>query len=98
MVMDGHWLTIFEYSQYRDISVSTIRRYIKTNKVVSKKEDGKFFIYVSYENFNKKKPKELQYKNELKKAFAEIRKLKEENNEMKMLINIYEEKINETTP
>jgi len=93
--MDDKWLTIPEYSTYRKKSVSTIRRYIKSNQVQSRLENGKYFIFVSDENYqNKKKSEE---KNEMKLRFrvieleAKVRQLEEENNDLKMLIQIYEQ-------
>ena len=60
-----YWLTINEYSQYRDISVSTIRRYIKNKSVVSKFENGKYLIKVSSEQYElrmkKKSSLQIQY-------------------------------------
>jgi len=95
MVMDGHWLTINEYSQYRSISVSTIRRYIKSNKVKFRNCEGKYYLYVSYENMNRKKSDESLLKLDLENAHVKIRKLEEENSEMRMLISAYEERTNE---
>jgi len=98
--MDGHWLTIPEYSSYRKKSVSTIRRYIKSNQVRSKLEDGKYLIFVSDENYQNKK--QFEDKNEMKLRFrvveleGRIRQLEEENNDLNMLIQIYEQKNTET--
>lgn len=93
--MDGHWLTIPEYSSYRKKSVSTIRRYIKSNQVQYKFEDGKYLIFVSDENYQNKK--QIAQKDEMKLRFrvveleARVRELEEENNDLKMLIQIYEQ-------
>ena len=95
MVMDGHWLTISEYSSYRQLSVSSIRRYIKSDKVVYKKVLGKYFIFVTSENLDKKvSVVSSQKKIEIMGLNKEIKRLTEENNDMKMLIDIYEKNKN----
>lgn len=86
----GCWLSIIDYANYRGKSISTIRRYIKAERVKYKEEKGKYFVWAhSY------KPSEND-----KELFAlkiEIEQLKkinsaliEENAELKMLVNIYE--------
>ena len=43
--MDGRWLSILEFANYKGKSVSTIRRYIKAERVKFKEENGKYFIW-----------------------------------------------------
>ncbi len=92
--MEGHWLTIPEYSSYRDKSVSTIRRYIKSDRVKYKLDDGKYFIFVSHENYQNKQTSQEREDMELRFRLVEleskIRQLEEENNDLKMLVEIYE--------
>ncbi len=95
--MEGKWLSITDYSAYRNISISTVRRYIKAERVKFKKEDGKYFIHVSDENFtirvNKKEREELALRLEVHELKDRVRLLEEENNDLKMLIEIYEAKL-----
>ena len=92
--MEGHWLTIPEYSTYRNKSVSTIRRYIKSNRVTYKLDDGKYLIFVSDENYQNKKSiiekEEMELRFKVLELEARIRTLEEENNDLRMLVNIYE--------
>lgn len=92
--MEGNWLSISEYSQYRDISISTIRRYIKAERVKYKLESGKYFIFVSDENYtlrvNQKEREELSLKMEILELKDRIKSLEEENNDLKMLVDLYE--------
>ncbi len=92
--MDGYWLSISEYSNYRKVSVSSIRRYIKAGRVKSKLVDGKYKIYVSDENYslrvNLKEKEELSVKLELHELKTRVRLLEEENNDLRMLVSIYE--------
>lgn len=99
MEQAGVWLPILEYARYRDISISTIRRMIKTDRVKSRLEDGKYFIFVAKERLDKKKHEqevlsqrleELTLENEHLKRL--LKKREEELSELKMLLNVYEER------
>jgi hypothetical protein len=89
---DGVWLSITDYSHYKNVSISTIRRHIKNNIVRHKEENGKYFIYVpSIEKLRFREEEGLfRLKLELELLRAQIRSLQEENNELKMLVDIYE--------
>lgn len=91
---DGVWLSILDYSQYKKVSISTIRRHIKSNIVKSKEVDGKYYIYVSdIEKVSLKGEGELlRLKLDLEFYKQELKKLQEENNELKMLVDLYESK------
>ena len=89
---DGVWLSITDYSLYKKVSISTIRRHIKTNILKYKEENGKYFIYVRNSERVKLKEEEevlkIKLENELLKN--QLRQLREDNNELKMLIELYE--------
>jgi DNA-binding transcriptional MerR regulator len=98
-MINGLWLTINEYSNYRGISISTIRRYIKAKSVQYKLENRKYFIYVSkeqYERRNGQKSIKESTENivELYEKIATLEKklqaVQEENSELKMLVELYE--------
>mgnify|MGYP002623393777 CR=1 FL=1 len=92
------WLTIVEYSTFKKISVSTIRRYIKANRVQYRLDDGKYLIYCpNYVDDSAIINEDLQLISELE---AELRALKKENqtlkaetHDMRMLIELYEEQL-----
>ena len=100
MNKSGVWLSIMEYATLRGVSISTVRRSIKSRRVISKKEKGKFFIFTETESSNKeshresnehgyeRKPNPYKVENELLKS--KLKKLEEENNDLKMLIQLYE--------
>ena len=96
---EGVWLSINEYSRYKDISISTTRRHIKNNILRYKEENGKYFILInSIEKLKFREEEELMKKNfEIEELKFKLRKLEEENNELKMLVAIYENK-NEIIP
>ncbi len=89
---DGVWLSITDYSLYKKVSISTIRRHIKSNILKHKEEDGKYLIYVASSERVKLKSDEenLRIKLELELLRSQIRHLSEENNELKMLVELYE--------
>jgi len=93
----GVWLSISEYSQYKNVSISTIRRHIKNNILKHKEENGKYFIYVhSVEKIQLKEEEELlRAKLELELLKNNLRVLKEENSELKMLVNLYETELHQ---
>ena len=88
----GVWLSINDYSRYKDVSISTIRRHIKTNILKYKEENGKYFIYVpSTEKLRLREEEEiLKVKLETELLRSQVRQLREENNELKMLVELYE--------
>lgn len=89
---EGVWLSINDYSRYKNVSISTIRRHIKNNILKHKEENGKYFIYVpSTEKLRLREEEEiLKVRLELELLRSKIRQLREENNELKMLVDIYE--------
>ena len=89
---EGVWLSINDYSRYKNVSISTIRRHIKNNILKHKEENGKYFIYVpSTEKLRLREEEEvLRIRLETELLRNQIRILKEENNELKMLVELYE--------
>ncbi|WP_127715513.1 hypothetical protein [Halobacteriovorax sp. HLS] len=96
MQNDGIWLSILEYSQLKDISISTVRRYIKANRVKFKKENGKFIIFMNKENYiryksnNDEESEILAHKLKIQELELKNKALQLENDELKMLVQIYE--------
>lgn len=95
---EGVWLSINDYSRYKSISISTIRRHIKTNILKYKEENGKYFIYVPSAEKVKIREDEgtLALRLELERMKMLIKELREENNELRMLVDLYETR--ETPP
>lgn len=90
---EGVWLSINDYSRYKNVSVSTIRRHIKNNILKYKEENGKYFIYLaSPERMQLKEEEEmLRVRLELELLKNQLRQLREENNELRMLVSVYEQ-------
>jgi hypothetical protein len=92
---DGVWLSITDYSVYKKVSISTIRRHLKSNILKHKENDGKYFIYVANSDRVKLKEEEeiLRSKLECELYKSQIRDLKEENAELRMLVDLYEQNV-----
>lgn len=89
---EGLWLSISDYSRYKNVSVSTIRRHIKNNILKHREENGKYLIYVpSAERVRQREEEEtLRLRLELELLRGRIRSLQEENHELRMLVDLYE--------
>ncbi len=96
---DGVWLSINDYSRYKSVSISTIRRHIKNNILKHREENGKYFIYVSSSERVKTREGEevLRLKFELELLNGRVRTLQEENQELRMLVDLYEGKTTTVT-
>ena len=80
MNQDGIWLSVLEYASVKKISISTIRRSIKSGIVKYKEENGKYFIWT----------KEIKQSSEIEFLKKQNRELLEEINDLKMLLSVYE--------
>ena len=91
--MEGKWLSLLEYAAYKKKSISTVRRYIKADRVKHKDENGKYYIWVkNYVSVKSPEEKEtLEAKFELERLRKENREIKEELAESRMLIQLYEQ-------
>jgi hypothetical protein len=90
---EGTWLPILEYSQFKKISISTIRRHIKANLLKWRAEGGKYYIWTSADAQDlsgRLDAQLLAVKLELQMVRQENRSLREELDEARMLINLYE--------
>lgn len=92
--MDGKWLSILEYANFKNKSISTVRRYVKAGRVKYKEENGKYYIWAKKYLVDKSALDEekevLRLRLENDQLKLENRKLKEELSEMRMLTEILE--------
>lgn len=89
--MEGKWLSIIEYANYKKKSISTVRRYIKANRVRHKEEQGKYFIFCKNYIEPSQSDQAMELKLENIRLKKENRALLEEISEMKMLVAVYEQ-------
>jgi lipopolysaccharide biosynthesis regulator YciM len=83
------WITITEYSLLKSKSISTVRRYIKSGRLEIKEEKGKYLILVRNCQVLTTQNTSLDDQN-IDKLRKQYRKLQEENNELRMLVDLYE--------
>jgi hypothetical protein len=90
----GRWCTITEYSRLRGLSISTIRRYIKADRVKHKLENGKYLIMIGDQRLKQAELKEEEQVLKIKFENEELRKklqmVQQELEDTKMLLTIYE--------
>ncbi len=95
MEQDGIWLSILEFATLKKISISTIRRAVKAGKYKYKEEAGKYFIWTTQNKINiSNERNELQLKVELENLKHENKSLREELNDLQMLLSVYENQRN----
>ncbi len=97
MVTDK-WLTLQEYSNKYKISISTLRRRIKTRDIEYTFNNGRYLLRASSENFSKGKMEQTSFK-ELKDLYQgllddkdrEIDRLKTEMADLNQLVQFLEQ-------
>lgn len=91
--MEGKWISILEYASFKKKSISTVRRSIKAKRVKFKEENGKYFIwcknFLDNSEINSER-QELEIKFENERLKKELRNLREELEELRMLVGLYE--------
>ena len=87
MNQEGIWLSILDYANVKKVSISTIRRSIKSGHIKYKEENGKYFIWTREITVQKE---ELALKLEVEFLKKRNRELEEEINDLKMLLSVYE--------
>lgn len=80
---NGSWLSVVDYAHSKKVSISTIRRSIKANHLKYKEENGKYYIWTT-------RKMELSSNQEFANIQRENQKLKEEIEDLKMLLSVYE--------
>jgi hypothetical protein len=90
--MEGKWLSVLEFATYKGKSISTVRRYVKADRVKHKEENGKYFIWVkNFINNELSSEKEmLEMKLENGRLKKDLHRLTDEVSELRMLVTIYE--------
>lgn len=88
------WIPLMEYAMKSGVSLSTLRRHIKANKIEYKVENGKYFLQSDLEHQATLPVYAEETSNStLHQLQFELKKAQEEIAELKMLIAIYEEQM-----
>ncbi|WP_186646557.1 hypothetical protein [Fluviispira vulneris] len=89
----GHWLKLNEAAQLLQTSEITLRRKLKSGKIRSEFRDGKYYVFIKDELYNEKKEEIIQFESYLKEKEIELRELKKQIIDQKILIEILEKKL-----
>ena len=81
------WLPLVDYAFKKGVSLSTLRRYIKSGKVQHQLTHGRYLILDDGESI-------LDGHAEIENLKSQLQNAKEEIAELKMLVALYEEKFN----
>ena len=87
---NGTWLSILAYAAHQEISISTIRRYIKSNRVRYKQENGKYFIFIEDKNNSRPSDELVALQQENLNLRNTVKLQQQELEDLKMLISLYE--------
>jgi hypothetical protein len=89
----GNWIPLMDYAMKKGVSLSTLRRHIKTGKILNKLDNGRYLLFddlaASVEpkvHFDDETP------DPVKKLQTDLEKANEEIAELKTLIALYEER------
>ena len=93
------WIPLVEFSMKKGLSLSTLRRYIKANKIQWKLTDGRYLILDDGTDFAPRKnpPIDPNFESRLKHLEKDLQCAHEEIAELKTLIAFYEEKWTQNT-
>lgn len=91
----ARWISLMDYATRHDVSLSTLRRYIKAKKVEYKIENGRYLLLETIEDEEADTPREVtrEAKSVPSDLESKLQKAHEEIAELKTLIAFYEENI-----
>jgi hypothetical protein len=94
IAVPGNWIPLLDYAIKNSVSLSTLRRHIKAQKVTYKVENGRYLLW-DCEGREDVPPRELTPlpQDSLEMLRQDLRRAHEESAELTMLIALYEEKI-----
>ncbi len=84
----GCWVSLLEYANQKNVSMSTLRRYIKSGKIEYRVDQGRYLVWIDSIG-----GAHSEMETQLRHMEKDLHKAREEIAEMKMLIALYEEKI-----
>src|SRR4051812_8313781 len=88
------WISLMDYAMKNGVSLSTLRRHIKANKVTHKIENGRYLLWDGQHELPHEQKGVPEDKNaELMTLEKKLQRAQEEIAELKTLIAFYEEKV-----
>ncbi len=92
----GAWISLVDYAHKHQISLSTLRRYIKSGKLSFRKEDGRYLILddqATHVPLQIEPQRRLAIENTHHPLERQLLQAHEEIAELKTLVALYEEKM-----
>jgi len=89
----GGWVSLMDYANQNGVSLSTLRRYIKANKIEYKIENGRYLVFSGTEEMTPVSPKNTDTTLPFFKLQSDLMKAQKEIAELKTLIAFYEEQL-----
>ena len=105
--MGNNWLTLVDYAARKGVSLSTLRRYIKSQKIQYRIENGRYLIPENALTINflsapahalPMRPGATAEQAEIERLRASLGRAQEEIAELKMLVALYENQLPEKSP
>ncbi|APJ02564.1 hypothetical protein [Silvanigrella aquatica] len=91
---NGQWLKLNDAAQLLQVSEITLRRKLKSGKLKSEIRDGKYFIFVQDTEVKEKKNDLVYFESFIAEKESELRDLKKQISDQKILINALEYQLN----
>jgi predicted site-specific integrase-resolvase len=90
----GEWIPLMDYAMKTGVSLSTLRRYIKANKIRYRVENGRYLLPLDL-SISDASPSAgdatvAELKKMLQKMSSDLQRAREENVELKTLVAFYE--------
>jgi len=94
--LSGTWIPLMDFAMRRGVSLSTLRRQIKANKVRYRLERGRYLLFDELRSHAARGPDGEELGRRLRAVEGELERAREEIAELKMLVALYEEQIHAT--
>ncbi len=95
----GKWIPLMDYAIKKGVSLSTLRRHIKANRLTYKVEEGRYLLWDGDESLLVADSKTVpSFEQQLTQLSRDLRKAHEEIAELKTLIAFYEEQNGHARP
>lgn len=89
--LTGTWLPLVDYAFENGVSLSTLRRHIKSGKILHRKENGRYLIFTEGNGVAPGPAEAANLKDRVSHLEGDLQKAREQIAELKTLIAVYEE-------
>jgi len=88
----GAWIPLMDYAMKKGVSLSTLRRYIKSKKIKYKTESGRYLVWDEDASDLTASHSDSVSASEVAQLKESLRRAQKEVAELKMLVALYEQK------